>query len=118
MPHESRIRYAAGTLAAAAFLAVTQILSVRPLDLALYVALALFAVNIPFQIILFFMERPFSSAEEAMQFRARPQDLSRWKLQYSGIYLALAYLSMPATTLGFVALFWHFAWWLGVLFAL
>jgi hypothetical protein len=30
----------------------------------------------------------------------------------------LQYCSTPAIIIGFVAMFWHFAWWLGVLFAL
>ena len=52
------IQYAAGSLAASAFIATTQILTGVPLDLSLYVALAAFAVSIPFQIIIFFMRVP------------------------------------------------------------
>ena len=52
------IQYAAGSLAASAFVAATQILTGVTLDVPLYIALAAFAANIPFQIILFFMPVP------------------------------------------------------------
>ena len=37
---------------------------------------------------------------------------------YGWTRTALVYLSMPAIVIGFAAMFWHFAWWLGILFAL
>ena len=59
MTERRPIQYAAGTLAASAFVAVTQILAGATLDVPLYVALTLFAANIPFQVMLFFMPLPF-----------------------------------------------------------
>jgi len=111
------IQYAAGTLAGSAFIATTQILTGVPLDLPLYFALVAFAINIPFQIILFFVPIPFSSIEEVEEARrlveTKQQPLSRWVQLYWSIQLFSTYFIV----LGFVAMFWHFAWWLGVLFA-
>ena len=107
------IQYVAGSLAASAFIATTQILTGVKLDLPLYVALVAFAINIPFQIVIFLMRIP-TNIEEAQRLQATSQPLS-WPLRaWSAIHL----LSTPAIVIGFVALFWHFAWWLGVLFAL
>jgi hypothetical protein len=111
------LQYAAGTLAGSAFIATTQILTGVALDLPLYVALAAFATNIPFQIILFFMPVPFS-IEEAQRLRATRTGLSQRQKTYCLIYCLIGYCSMPAIVIGFVAMFCHFAWWLGVLFAL
>jgi hypothetical protein len=107
------IQYAAGVLASSAFIATTQILAAPTLDLPLYIALVAFAVNIPFQIFVSIM--PISlTIKEALHLRATSQGLSRpqclqWLIQL---------LSTPAILIGFVAMFCHFAWWLGVLFAL
>jgi len=97
------IQYSAGTLAASAFIAVTQILTRDTLDTASWIAMIVFAVSIPFQIVLFFSPVPparyrgFSSSQ-------------RW-------YWHIVLFSMPLILVGFVALFWHFAWWIGILFA-
>jgi hypothetical protein len=107
------IQYAAGSLAASAFIATTQILTVVKLDLPLYVALVAFAINIPFQIFIFLHRIPIS-IEEGQDLTATSQPLS-WPLR---LYSAITLLSPPAIVIGFVALFWHFTWWLGVLFAL
>jgi len=107
------IRYAAGSLAASAFIATTQILTGVKLDLPLYVALVAFAINIPFQIMIFLMPVPLS-IKEVQQLRAASQRLS-WPLW---LYFSIHLFSTPFIIIGFVALFWHFAWWLGVLFAL
>jgi hypothetical protein len=115
MNDRDRIQYVAGSLAASAFIAVTQILTGVKLDLPLYVALALFAINIPFQIFIFLVGRPIpTNSEDAQRIAATPQPLSRPLWLWSGIHL----LSTPAIVIGFVAMFWHFAWWLGILFAL
>lgn len=98
------IQYAAGSLAASAFVAATQILTGVTLDVPLYIALAAFAANIPFQIILFFMPVP----------QVRTRRLS-WPQK---AYFSIQLFSTLAIIIGFVAMFWHFAWWLGVLFAL
>jgi hypothetical protein len=110
------IQYAAGTLAGSAFIATTQILTGVALDLPLYVALVAFAINIPFQVVFFFMPVPFS-IKEAQQLRATGH-LSQWQKKYCLIYCLLGYYSMPAIVIGFVAMFWHFAWWIGILFLL
>jgi len=102
----SPLQYAAGTLAGSAFIATTQILTGVALDLPLYVALVAFAINIPFQITIFFMPVPTIKETE--------QSLSRLLRLYLS---ALAY-STRFIIIGFAALFWHFAWWLGILFAL
>src|SRR6266446_7560232 len=107
------LQYAAGTLAGSAFIATTQILTGVALDLPLYVALVAFAINIPFQIIIFFMPIPLS-IKEAQRLRAASQRLP-WPLR---LYWSIHLFSTPAIIIGFVAMFWHFAWWLGVLFAL
>ena len=119
MTERRPIQYAAGSLAVSAFVAVTQILAGATVDGPLHVALVAFAVNIPFQVLLFFMPLPFS-LEEAARLRAsvRVQDLSRQQKIHCWIFCLLAYLSMPAIVIGFSAMFWHFAWWLGILFAL
>jgi predicted outer membrane lipoprotein len=106
------LQYAAGALAGSAFIATAQILTVVPLDLPLYVALAAFAVNIPFQIIIFFMRVPLN-IERTQLLRATSLPLSL-PLR---LYWLTQLLSTLAIIIGFVALFWHFAWWLGVLFA-
>jgi predicted outer membrane lipoprotein len=107
------IQYAAGSLAASAFIATTQILTGAKLDLALYVALVAFTINIPFQILIFYMRAPINIGE-AQHLEATSQPLS-WSLR---LWAAITLVSLPAILIGFVALFWHFAWWLGVLFAL
>jgi hypothetical protein len=107
------IQQAAGSLAASAFVATTQILTRDSLDLPLQVALVLFAVNIPFQIILFFMPIPFT-IEETQRMKAESRSLS-WPQRF---WSAVCMFSTPAIVAGFVAMFWHFHWWLGVLFAL
>ena len=107
------IQYAAGSLAASAFIATTQILTGVKLDLPLYVALVAFAINIPFQIMIFFMPVPLS-IKEVQQLRAASQRLS-WPLW---LYFSIHLFSTPFIIIGFAALFWHFACWLGVLFAL
>ena len=104
MTERGPIQYAAGSLAASAFVAVTQILAGATLDLPLYIALAAFATNIPFQIILFFM--PVAIPRTPVM--SWPQI----------IYWAIHRYSTIAIMIGFVALFWHFACWLAVLFAL
>ena len=111
------IQYAAGTLAASAFIATTQILTRDSFDLSLKIALAAFAINIPFQIILFFMPLPSSSVEEAGRLLAT-QSMSPQQKRYWLIYSLLHHCSTLAIVIGFVAMFWHFAWWLGVSFAL
>jgi hypothetical protein len=107
------IQYAAGALAGSAFIATTQILTGVTLDPPLYVALAAFAINIPFQIMIFLMPVP-SSIKEVQRLRAASQRLS-WPLW---LYFSIHLFSTPFIIIGFVALFWHFAWWLGILFAL
>jgi hypothetical protein len=107
------LQYAAGSLAASAFIAVTQILTGVTIDVPLYIALAAFAANIPFQIILFFMPNPLS-IEEVQRLRVASQGLSWPQMAYYWIHK----YSTLAIIFGFAATFWHFAWWLGVLFAL
>ena len=109
----SPIQYAAGALAGSAFVATTQILTGVPLDLPLYVALVAFAVNIPFQIMIFFMPIPLT-IKEVQHLRETPQPLS-WSLRF---YWSIHLFSTPFIVIGFAALFWHFAFWLGTLFAL
>ena len=113
MTNRTPIQYAAGTLAASAFIAVTQLLSAPKLDFPLHVALTMFALNIPFQIIIFFMPFPMS-LEEVEQRLAASQGLS-WPER---LYLSVQRYSTAAIIFGFAAMFWHFALWLGVLFAL
>ena len=103
------IQQAAGSLAASAFVATTQILTRDSLDLPLKVAVVLFAVNIPFQIMLFFMPIPF-----AMKETQGTRRLS-WPQRF---WSAITAFSFPAIVVGFVAMFWHFAWWVGILFGL
>jgi hypothetical protein len=98
-------QYAAGTLAASAFITVTQILTGVALDLPLMIALALFATNIPPQAMLFFTPAPESVPKDANFSQAE------W------VYWRLQQVSTTLILLGFAATFWHFAWWLGVLFA-
>ena len=107
------IQYAAGALAGSAFVATTQILTGVPLDLPLYVTLVAFAINISFQIVIFLMRIP-TNIEQAQRLEATSQPLS-WSLR---LWSAIHLLSTPFIVIGFVALFWHFTWWLGVLFAL
>ena len=114
MERESLIRNGAGTLAGSAFVATTQILAgVAPLDLPLYVALTAFAVNIPFQTIIFFMPVPLT-AKQAQHLEETGQPLSQSQQLYWSIHKSSTYFII----VGFAALFWHFAWWLGILFAL
>jgi hypothetical protein len=110
------IQYAAGTLAGSAFIATTQILTGVALDVPLYVALVAFAINIPFQIIIFLMPVPTIRKIEHLseQLHATPQKLS-WPLR---LYFSALVFSTRFIIIGFIAMFWHFAWWLGVLFAL
>lgn len=97
------IQYAAGSLAASAFVAVTQILTRDTLDLPLLVAITAFALAMPFQIILFFAPPPphrdkaFSSSQALY-----------WRIHRWSTYIIL---------FGFVASFWHFAWWVAIVFA-
>jgi hypothetical protein len=107
------IQYAAGSLAGSAFIATTQILTGVTLDLPLYVALVAFAINIPFQIMIFFMPIPLT-IKEVQRLRAESQRLS-WQ---PWLYFSIHLFSTPFIIIGFAALFWHFACWLGVLFAL
>jgi len=107
------LQYAAGALAGSAFVATTQILTGVPLDLPLYVALVAFAVNIPFQIIIFFTPLPLT-IKEAQHLRETSQPLS-WSLR---VYWSIHLFSTPFIVIGFAALFWHFAFCLGILFAL
>jgi hypothetical protein len=109
----SLIRYGAGTLAGSAFIATTQILAGPKLDLPLYVALVAFAVNIPFQIIIFFTPIPLT-IKEVQHLRETSQPLS-WSLR---LYWSIHLISTRFIIFGFAAMFWHFAWWLGILFAL
>jgi hypothetical protein len=97
------IQYAAGSLAASAFVAVTQILTRDTVDLPLRIAVAAFAFAMPFQIVLFFAPLPPS--------RHKALSLSQtlyWHIQSWSTYIIL---------FGFAALFWHFAWWVAILFA-
>lgn len=107
------IQYAAGSLAGSAFIAVTQILTGVTLDIPLYIALALFAANIPLQIIFFFIPVPLTILE-TQRLHASPQNLS-WSLR---LYWSIYIFSTAAIIIGFAAMFWHFACWLGVLFTL
>lgn len=103
MTERRPIQYAAGTLAASAFVAVTQILAGATLDTPLYLALTAFALNIPFQIIIFFMPIVVPS-----------EPLMSWpQILYWGVHRYSTFVII----LGFVALFWHFAWWLAVFFS-
>ena len=98
------IQYAAGSLAGSAFVAVTQILTRDTLDWSLWAAVILFAVSIPFQVILFFARVPPS--------RHKSLSLSQttyWHVQSWSTRVILA---------GFVGLFWHFAWWLAILLSI
>jgi len=113
MERSSLIQYAAGALAGSAFVATTQILTGVPLDLPLYVALVAFAVNIPFQIMIFFMPIPLT-VKQAQHLRETSQPLS-WSLR---LYWSIHLFSTRFIIIGFAALFWHFAYWLGILFAL
>jgi hypothetical protein len=97
------IQKAAGSLAASAFVAVTQILTRDIPDTALLLATIVFAVGIPFQIIFFFTPIP----------RAPHQGFSSPQRWYWVIYISSTCLIL----FGFVAVFWHFAWWIGILFA-
>jgi len=97
------LQYAAGALAGSAFVATTQILTGVPLDLPLYVALVAFAVNIPFQIIIFFTPLPLT-IKEAQHLRETSQPLS-WSLR---VYWSIHLFSTPFIVIGFAALFWHF----------
>jgi hypothetical protein len=99
------IRNGVGGLAASAFIAVTQVLGV-PLDMPLYIALTLFAAMIPLQLMLFYTP---------VRRDVRP-GVALTPLQ-KGYWLIL----MGSTTLnlaGFIALFCHFGWWIGVLFGI
>jgi len=120
MEERGPIQYAAGSLAASAFVATTQILTRDSLDLPLQVAVVLFAVNIPFQIILFFWPIPFSGVEEVQRMKAEARSLSWLQRLYSPVllYSQVQLYSTPAIIIGFIAMFCHFAWWIGVLFAL
>ena len=108
----SLIQYAAGTLAGSAFIATTQILAGPKLDLPLYVALVAFAINIPFQIFIFFTPIPLT-VKEAQHLSDTSQPLSRSRR----LYFLIQLISTRFIIFGFAAMFWHFAWWLGVLFA-
>ena len=108
----SAIQYAAGALAGSAFIATTQILTGVTLDLPLYIALAAFAINIPFQLVIFFTPIPLT-IKEAQHLRETSQPLS-WRLR---LYWSINLFSTRFIIIGFVAIFWHFAWWLGVLFS-
>jgi hypothetical protein len=120
MTERRPIQYAAGTLAASAFVAVTQILAGATLDVPLYVALTIFAANIPFQVMLFFVPLPFNIDDLPPESRAIPQVRKATQQQkvYASIWFLLACVSMPAVMIGFAAMFWHFACWLGILFAI
>ena len=109
----SPMQYAAGSLAASAFIATTQILTGVKLDLPLYVALVAFAINIPFQIMIFFMPIPLT-IKQVQHLRETSQPVS-WSLR---LYWSIHLFSTRLIVIGFVALFWHFAYWLGILFAL
>jgi hypothetical protein len=98
------IRYAAGSLAGSAFIAVTQILTRDSLDISLWIALAIFAVTIPFQIVLFFARVP-----PVLEVGLTLSQTVYWHVQSWSTRLIL---------LGFIALFWHFAWWLGIAFTI
>jgi hypothetical protein len=98
------IRYAAGTLAGSAFIATTKILTGVALDLPLYVALVAFAINIPFQISIFFM--PVPTIRETEDLRETSQSLS-WPLR---LYFSALVFSTRFIIIGFIAMFWHFAW--------
>ena len=63
----------------------------------------MFALNIPFQIILFFMP----VATPTVPVMSWPQI----------IYWAIQRYSTIAIIIGFAALFWHFAWWLALVFS-
>jgi hypothetical protein len=54
------------------------------------------------------------SIKETQRLRAASQSLS-WPLR---LYFSIHLFSSRFIIIGFVALFWHFAWWLGLLFAL
>ena len=99
---ERPIQYAAGTLAASGFIAVTQILAGAALDIPLYVALIAFAINIPLQIVVFFA--PVAGATEPVM--SWPQI----------VYWAMHRYSTIGIMIGFAALFYHFAWWIGLIF--
>jgi hypothetical protein len=51
--------------------------------------------------------------KEVQHLRETSQTLS-WPLR---LYFSVHLFSTPFIIIGFVAMFWHFAWWLGVLFA-
>ncbi len=96
---------AAGGLAASAFIAVTQILTrTDALDLPLIIALTLFAAMIPFQIFIFYAPPPPAYKNKNLT----QSQIVYWNIHRSSTVLVLA---------GFVALFWHFFWCLGVVFA-
>ena len=104
-----------GTLAASAFVAVTQLLAAPMLDLPLYIALLAFATNIPFLIVVFFISlENVERIDQARRRRTGSQSLS-WTAR---LYALITLISPLAILIGFVAMFWHFASWLGILFAL
>jgi hypothetical protein len=107
MEERRSIQTAAASLAASAFIATTQILTHDSVDLALQIALVLFAVNIPFQILLF-----LTPIAQRIRPESRPLSRIQWIWPVIGPYSTCLIL------IGFVAMFWHFAWWLGVLFGL
>ena len=101
----SALQYAAGTLAGSAFIATTQILTGVALDLPLYVALVAFAINIPFQIMIFFMPVPLT-VKQTQHLLETEQPLSQSLRLYWFIHSFSTYFIL----VGFAALFWHFAW--------
>jgi energy-converting hydrogenase Eha subunit A len=98
------ISYAAGALAGSAFVAVTQILATgAALDTPLYIALTLFAATIPFQFFIAFtpvIEPPLRKSHPTIFY----------------FYWSIYPFTTPVIFLGFVAVFCHFACWLGALF--
>jgi len=72
--------------------------------LPLIIALTLFAAMIPFQIFIFYAPPPPAYKNKDLT----QSQTVYWNIHRSSTVLVLA---------GFVALFWHFFWWLGVLFA-
>jgi hypothetical protein len=113
MERSSLIQSGAGVLAGSAFIATIQLLTSATLDPPLYVALATFAVNIPFQIFIFLMPVPLT-IKETQHLRETSQPLS-WSLR---LYWSIQLFSTRFIIIGFAALFWHFAYWLGILFVL
>jgi hypothetical protein len=126
-----------GGLIAFTLLVMASLFTIGPVDPTITISTAAFAFALPLNVTGLFLlrlgmdlkqvgfEEEFAQAFQDVDFTsgeqvAAPQKLESWRKRRTGYFLAYALgilaLSVLLTLTGMIAVLWHMAWWIGVIF--